>query len=240
MEFGSIIIVVFGHLGATISSFPFEATQNLGKFVGKAMKGEEAHSARDTIAKIVVLTNRARAEGLLALEEEAKSIEDPFFRKGIELAVDGTDPDALKKTLNAEIAAMKERHKVGQGWFTQAGIFAPTFGIIGAVFGLMATMAHLDKPAEVGHGIAGAFVATFWGVFLANGIWLPWANKLKQLSVKEVAHKQLIVEGIMAIQAGVSPRVVEELLKSHVPPAERDKGSEAASPGGGGPAAAAA
>jgi chemotaxis protein MotA len=189
------------------------------------------------------LTNRARAEGLLALEEEAKGIEDPFFRKGIELAVDGTDPDALKKTLNSEISAMKERHKVGQGWFTSAGIFAPTFGIIGAVFGLMATMAQLNQPAKVGEGIAGAFVATFWGVFLANGIWLPWANKLKQLSLTEVAHKQLIVEGIMAIQAGVSPRVVEELLKSHIPPSERDKPvpeKSASDSGGGGQAAAAA
>ena len=241
MEFGSIIIVVFGHLGATIASYPWEATQNLGKYVGKAMKGKEAHSASETIAKIVVLTNRARAEGLLALEEEAKSIEDPFFRKGIELAVDGTDPEALKKTLLSEIQAMKERHKVGQGWFTQAGVFAPTFGIIGAVFGLMATMAQLSHPEKVGEGIAGAFVATFWGVFLANGIWLPWANKLKQLSLTEVAHKQLIVEGIMAIQAGVSPRVVEELLKSHVPPSER---AEAAPPsagaGAGAPEAAAA
>jgi chemotaxis protein MotA len=238
MEFGSIIIVVFGHLGATIASFPFEATQNLGKYVGKAMKGKDAHSPSETITQIVVLTNRARAEGLLALEEEAKGIEDPFFRKGIELAVDGTDPEALKKTLNAEIGAMRERHKIGQGWFTQAGIFAPTFGIIGAVFGLMATMGHLSQPEMVGHGIAGAFVATFWGVFLANGVWLPWANKLKQLSLKEIAHKQLIVEGIMAIQAGVSPRVVEELLKSHIPPALREK--PAASAPSKSPAAAAA
>jgi chemotaxis protein MotA len=121
---------------------------------------------------------------------------------------------------------MKDRHKVGASWMTQAGVFAPTFGIIGAVFGLMATMAKLDQPAEVGHGIAGAFVATFWGVFLANGIFLPMANKLKQFSQEEVAHKMLIVEGIMAIQAGVSPRIVEELLKSHVPPAERESASD--------------
>jgi chemotaxis protein MotA len=238
MEFGSLIIVVFGHLGATISSFPFSATQNVSKYVQKALKGgKEEHSANDTINQIVVLTNRARAEGLLALEEEAKSIEDPFFKKGIELAVDGTDPEALKKTLNAEIHAMKERHKIGQAWFTQAGVFAPTFGIIGAVFGLMATMAQLTHPEKVGAGIAGAFVATFWGVFLANGIWLPWASKLKQVSAAEVRHKQLIVEGIMAIQAGVSPRVVEELLKSHVPPSQR---VESSGPGGGSGAEAAA
>jgi chemotaxis protein MotA len=191
----------------------------------------------ETINVIVKLTNRARSEGLLALEDEAKSIEDPFFRKGIEFAVDGTDPEALKKTLTSEVVAMRERHKVGQGWFTQAGVFAPTFGIIGAVFGLMATMAQLSHPEKVGEGIAGAFVATFWGVFLANGIWLPFANKLKMFSQQEVAHKQLIVEGIMAIQAGVSPRVVEELLKSHVPPSER---MAEAAPAGGGDAAPAA
>jgi chemotaxis protein MotA len=237
MEFGSLIIVIFGSIGATITAFPFAATQNLSKYIQKALKGGEQHSATATITQIVTLTNRARAEGLLALEEEAKGIDDPFFRKGIELAVDGTDPEALKKTLNSEIGAMKERHKVGQGWCTQAGIFAPTFGIIGAVFGLMATMAHLDKPELVGHGIAGAFVATFWGVFLANGVWLPFANKLKMFSQEEVAHKQLIVEGIMAIQAGVSPRVVEELLKSHVPPSER---MAEAAPAGGGDAAPAA
>jgi chemotaxis protein MotA len=240
MEFGSLIIVFAGHLGATITSFPFEATQNLSKFVQKAIKGDAERSATRTISQIVVLCNRARAEGLLALEEEAKGIEDPFFRKGIELAVDGTDPEALKKTLNAEIGAMKERHKVGQAWCTQAGVFAPTFGIIGAVFGLMATMAQLSHPEKVGEGIAGAFVATFWGVFLANGIWLPFANKLKQLSTAEVAHKLLIVEGIMAIQAGVSPRVVEELLKSHVPPSERDKPAAASAAGGASAAAEAA
>jgi chemotaxis protein MotA len=240
MEFGSLLIVVFGSMGATITAFPFEATQNLSKYIQKVLKGEEVHSATATINQIVVLTNRARAEGLLALEEEAKGIEDPFFRKGIELAVDGTDPEALKKTLNAEIHAMKERHKMGQAYCMQAGIFAPTFGIIGAVFGLMATMANLSHPEAVGEGIAGAFVATFWGVFLANGIWLPFANKLKMFSQQEVAHKQLIVEGIMAIQAGVSPRVVEELLKSHVPPSERAAEAAAAGGGAGAPAAEAA
>jgi chemotaxis protein MotA len=187
------------------------------------------------------MTNRARAEGLLALEEESKNVDDEFLKKGLQLAVDGTDPEALKKTLISDIGAMKERHKEGAAWCEKAGVYAPTFGIIGAVFGLIATMGNLSQPAAIGEGISGAFVATFWGVFLANGVWLPWANKLKQLSLAEVAHKQLIVEGIMAIQAGVSPRVVEELLKSHVPPSERDKpAAPAATKSGGGQAAAAA
>jgi chemotaxis protein MotA len=221
MEFGSIIIVVFGCFGATISSFPFSVTQNMGKVITKCLKGGEKPSASETIDSIVHMTNRARAEGLLALEEEAKKVEDEFLKKGLQLAVDGTDPEALKKTLVAEVSAMKERHKEGAAWCEKAGVYAPTFGIIGAVFGLIATMGNLSQPALIGEGISGAFVATFWGVFLANGIFLPWSNKLKKISSDEVAHKMLIVEGIMAIQAGTSPRIVEEILSSHIPPAER-------------------
>lgn len=221
MEFGSIIIVVLGCFGATISSFPFSVTQNMGKVIQRGLKGGEKPSATQTIESIVHMTNRARAEGLLALEEEAKKVEDEFLKKGLQLAVDGTDPEALKKTLVAEVSAMKERHKEGAAWCEKAGVFAPTFGIIGAVFGLIATMKRLSQPELVGEGIAGAFVATFWGVFLANGIFLPWSNKLKKISSDEVAHKMLIVEGIMAIQAGTSPRIVEEILSSHIPPSER-------------------
>jgi chemotaxis protein MotA len=225
---GAILIVIVGSTGATIVSMQFADTQNVGKYFQKFVKGGAEYSASETIDQIVTMTNRARAEGLLALEEEAKKVEDPFFRKGLELAVDGTDPDALRKTLYAEIKAKKERHKVGQQWFTQAGVFAPTFGIIGAVFGLMATMARLNQPAAVGEGIAGAFVATFWGVFLANAIYLPAANKLKRLSAEETHHMELILEGISAIQAGTSPRIVEEMLLSHVPPTQRKTDREAA------------
>lgn len=224
----AILIVIVGSMGATLIGHPFSETQNAGKYFQKMMKGGGEHSAAETIGQIVQMTNRARAEGLLALEEEAKKVEDPFFRKGLELAVDGTDPDALKKTLWAEIKAMKERHKAGQAWFTSAGTYAPTFGIIGAVFGLMATMSHLDDPSAIGHGISAAFVATFWGVFLANGVYLPAANKLKRLSAEEVAHMELIVEGVMAIQAGTSPRVVEEILKSHIPPSDREDSEQQA------------
>src|SRR5262245_29878883 len=178
----AILIVWIGSIGAVLIAHPFSESQKAGKYFQKVMKGQETTPPSETISQIVTLTNRARGAGLLALEEEAKKIDDPFFKKGIELAVDGTDPEALKKTMLAEISAMKQRHKAGQQWFTNAGVFAPTFGIIGAVFGLMATMSHLDDPALIGHGISAAFVATFWGVFLANGIYLPAANKLKRLS----------------------------------------------------------
>ncbi len=223
----ALLIVVVGSLGATFIGAPFAEGSSVGKYIGKAMKGNPEKSATETIETIVRLTNRARAEGLLALEEESKSIEDPFLKKGIQLAVDGTDPEALRKTLRAEVSAMKERHKAGQNFLTNAGVFAPTFGIIGAVFGLMATMSHLDNPALIGHGISAAFVATFWGVFLANAIYLPMANKLKRCSSEEVEHMELVIEGVMAMQAGTSPRVVEEILMSRVPPAEREEAEAA-------------
>lgn len=219
----AILIVFVGALGATFIGAPFAEGSNVGKYIGKALKGNVKKPAKDTIERIVHLTNRARADGLLALEEESKTIEDPFLKKGIQLAVDGTDPDALKKTLRAEVTAMKDRHKAGQTFLTNAGVFSPTFGIIGAVFGLMATMSNLDDPALIGHGISAAFVATFWGVFLANAFFLPMANKLKRLTAEEVDHMDLVIEGVMAMQAGTSPRVVEEILMARVPPALREE-----------------
>ncbi len=218
----ALVMVVVGAMGATFIGAPFAEGAAVGKYIGKAVKGNPEKNTKETIEVIVRLTNRARTEGLLALEEDAKQLEDPFLKKGIQLAVDGTDPDALKKTLRAEVAALKERHKAGQNFLTNAGVFAPTFGIIGAVFGLMATMAHLDDPAAIGHGISAAFVATFWGVFLANGIFLPMANKLKRCTTEEVDHMELVIEGVMAMQAGTSPRIVEEFLMARVPPAERE------------------
>ncbi len=216
----ALLIVVIGSIGATFLSTPMKEAK-FGTF-GKVMKGAE-FPAEDTIAKLVAMTNTARTGGLLALESETKSIEDPFFRKAVQLAVDGTDPAILKRVLKTEIAAKKERHKGPQAFWTNLGVFAPTFGIIGAVFGLMATMSHLDNPELIGHGIAGAFVATFWGVFLANGIYLPAANKLKRMTVEEGAFMDMIVAGVLELQAGTSPRVMEGMLQSYIKVAEDKK-----------------
>lgn len=215
----ALLIVVLGSFGAALLSSPMKEAR-FGT-MGKVMKGAEFRS-EETISKLVAMTNTARTGGLLSLESEAKTIEDPFFRKAVELAVDGTDPAVLKKVLKTEIAAKKERHKGPQTFWTNLGVFCPTFGIIGAVFGLMATMSHLDDPSKVGHGIAAAFVATFWGVFLANGIYLPAANKLKRMTAEETAYMELIVAGVLELQAGTSPRVMEGMLQSYIKaPAEK-------------------
>ncbi len=131
------------------------------------------------------------------------------------------DPEMVSEVMEAEVKAMSDRHKAGAKYMMTIGIFSPTFGIIGAVFGLIATMAHLDDPSKLGEGIGAAFVATFWGVFLANGIFLPIANKLTSMSAKEVAYKRMIIEGVLSIQAGANPRLLDDLLRSTLPPKER-------------------
>jgi chemotaxis protein MotA len=218
----ALLIVLVGSLGATMLAFPFIATASLPKYFKKALLPGPAPVPTDTIELIVKLTNRARTEGLLALDDESKNIEDPFFRRGIQMAVDGTDPAVLAEGLKAEVKAMQERHKLGAAYLTQWGVFAPTFGIIGAVFGLMHVMGDLTDPSKIGAGIAAAFVATFFGVFVANGIFLPMGNKLKTLSTDEVAYRKMLIEGILAIQAGTSPRVVEAVLMAQLPPKLRE------------------
>jgi chemotaxis protein MotA len=173
------------------------------------------------------LAERARREGLLALEEAARTITDPFLRKGLELAVDGTDPEEVRELLEAEIMAKRSEDKAAAKFFADMGGFAPTIGIIGTVLGLVHVLESLNSPSKLGHLIAGAFIATLWGVMTANVLWLPMSNKVKRMSELEVARMELILEGITAIQAGANPRLVRMKLSALLPsgsaPAEAKK-----------------
>lgn len=220
-NFAALLIVIVGALGATIMSFPMPVTTSALKAIMKVFMPGPPPDLAASITLITNLAEKARREGLLALEEEAKSIDDPFLRKGLQMAVDGTDPAIVKKTLIAEIKAMKDRHKEVQNWHQQVGILAPAFGILGAVVGLIAVMGKMDDPAAMGHGIGAAFVATFWGVFMANGMFLSWAAKLKALTAMEATQKMLVVEGVVSVQQGSSPRSVADILNTYVPPSQR-------------------
>jgi chemotaxis protein MotA len=223
----AFLIVIVASLGAAMMGSHIRDVKSLGRILVKAFKPGREKEPTEAIDVIVGFAEQARREGLLSLEDKVNDVEDPFLRRGLQMAIDGVDSDTVRDTMEIEIRAMRERHKAGAKLMTSIGIYCPTFGIIGAVVGLIATLSHLDDPSKLGHGIAAAFVATFWGVFLANGIYLPAANKLKRLSAEEVSHKMLIVEGVMAMQAGTSPRVVEEMLKAHVPPSEREDAAAA-------------
>jgi chemotaxis protein MotA len=217
----AFLIVLVSAFGATFMSFSANEMKNMGKYMKIAFLPGPPPDAGAVIGQIVQFADRARREGLLALEDAINQADEEFLRKGLQMAVDGADPEVVRDTLDTEVRAMKERHKIGSQFMTQIGIYTPTFGIVGAVFGLIATLANLSDPEKLGHGIAGAFVATFWGVWAANGLFLPMGRKLQRLSQMEADYKQLIIEGVLSIQAGSSPRVVDDLLQSFLPPAAR-------------------
>ena len=218
----ALLIVIGGALGATMASFDMSATKNVFKAIKRAILPPPPVDAAKTLTLIVQFARKARHEGLLSLESEITDLDLPFMRKGLQLAIDGSDPEAVAAVMRNDIRTMKARHKVAADWCSSYGIYAPTFGIIGAVIGLIAMLAHLDKPEELGAGIGSAFVATFWGVYIANGVMLPLSAKLKRLSTDEATAKEMMLEGVLAIQGGQNPRVIEETLITYLPPSQAD------------------
>ena len=176
--------------------------------------------------QLVELAQKARREGLLALEEDARNIDDPFLQKGLQLVVDGTEPEVVRAVLESEIAVWEEREKVGEQIFTAIGGFCPTMGIMGAVLGLMHALGQSDDPKKMAKAIAVAFVATLYGVGFANLVFLPLAGKLKVRVAEKRLLYELTLEGILAIQAGENPRLVAEKLSAYLPPSERAKFAE--------------
>lgn len=176
--------------------------------------------------QLVELAQKARREGLLALEEDARNIDDPFLQKGLQLVVDGTEPEIVRAVLESEIAVWEEREKVGEQIFTAIGGYCPTMGIMGAVLGLMHALGQSDDPKKMAKAIAVAFVATLYGVGFANLVFLPLAGKLKVRVAEKRLLYELTLEGILAIQAGENPRLVAEKLSAYLPPSERAKFAE--------------
>ena len=157
----------------------------------------------------------------MALDKAAETVEDPFFRRGLEMTADGVDPEEIQEILEGEIIAMKERHRMGAKFFGDMGGFSPTLGIIGTVIGLIHVLANLSNPNVIGPAIGSAFTATLWGVLAANLLWLPISNKLKRASELEVHQKRMVLEGLLAIQAGSSPRLIQARLQSFLATGDR-------------------
>lgn len=216
----AMVLVFGGTIGATVMSFPLSTITKLPMVAKNAFMGAPMDLAK-TINTLVVFAERARREGLLALEEQARDIDDEFLKKGVQLAVDGTDPELVRAILETEIAYIRERHAVGANLFATMGGFAPTLGVIGTVAGLVHMLANLSDPGSMGPSIASAFIATLFGVSSANLVFLPLSNKLKSKSATEILLRDIMLEGILSIQAGDNPRVVEEKLKAFLDPAAR-------------------
>jgi chemotaxis protein MotA len=179
------------------------------------------------IPEVVGLAERARREGLLSLEESLGTIDDPFLVKGVTMAIDGTDPEEVRDILEAEVYAKRAEDKQRAKFFADAGAYAPTIGIIGTVMGLVHVLENLAAPEELGHLIAGAFVATLWGVTSANVIWMPISNRLKRLGELECARMELAIEGVAAIQAGSNPRIIAQKLRSLLPAGQQPEAEAA-------------
>jgi len=217
------LMIVFGGVCATVLiSFPLPVIRKVGGVVTAAFTQKTA-STTEILALIIHYAEVARRDGMLALEEEAERAPDEFLKKALRLAVDGTDAELIGMILRLELGALVARHKQGVDILKQAGEFAPAFGMLGTLIGLIQMLQVLDDPSAIGGGMAVALVTSFWGAFLANTLFLPLANKLKNRSSEEQAIRRLIIEGVTSIQGGDSPRIVKEKLHTFLPPTDREE-----------------
>ena len=207
------MIVFGGTLGATMIGFPLSVIKQAAADLMHVFK-EENIEPTGVIDEVIRFANKARREGIIALEKDADSVTDEFFKKAIMMAVDGSEPKELRQTMEVELGQMEERGEHSAKVYEAAGGFAPTIGIIGAVLGLIQVMQHLDNIEEVGKGIAVAFVATIYGVAAANIILLPAAGKLKFKHRKRMIIKEMMLEGTLGILEGQNPRLIEGKLTS--------------------------
>jgi chemotaxis protein MotA len=218
----AFLLVFGGTFGATVVSYPLKHILDLPRVTLHAF----LHRSCDlpgTVNRLIRFADRARREGLLSLEGELRDGDDPFLARGLRLVVDGTDSAVVRDILETDMALMEERHRIGESVYTTMAGFSPTLGIIGTVISLINMMQQLDDPSKLGHMLAAAFIATLYGVAFANLVFLPLANKLRARSQEEVLFRQIVTEGVLAIQAGENPRVIEEKLRAFLPPALRAK-----------------
>jgi len=213
----SMLLVFGGAFCAAMAGGVLKDAIGVGKAFQKVFLAKVT-PPNQLVDEVVKLAERARREGLLALEDAVKTVEHPFLKRGLQLAIDGTDPEELHDILHAEVGAKKKADKAGKKIFENMGGYAPTVGIIGTVMGLVHVLENLDKPETLGHSIAAAFVATLWGVLSANLIFLPAAARLDRLSGIEADEMELVIDGVLAIQAGSNPRLVAQKLRSLLPP----------------------
>src|SRR4051812_37881178 len=236
----ALTLVFGGTLGAAMAGGLLKDTIGIVGPLKRAFLGS-ATPADKLVEAIVKLAERARREGLLALEDGIRDVPDPFLKKGLQLAIDGTDPEELQEILEAEVEAKRKSDKAAAKLFGDMGGYAPTIGIIGTVIGLVHVLENLSQPDKLGGPIARAFVATLWGVMSANVVWLPLSNKRKRLAGRERGQMELHIAGIVTIKAGPTPgRVAQKrrsLLPPGPPPAEEKKPPECRRPGPGGTAA---
>ena len=221
IDIASILMVVGGSFAALMVANPMSRVLGFVRFLSIALRVPVLEYER-IISSLVNFSEKARREGLLALEDDLEEVEDEFLRKGIQLVVDGTDPDIISSVLYTDLNQLQERHAVGIKVFDDWGKFAPAFGMIGTLAGLIAMLASLEDTSSIGPKMSLALITTMYGTILANLILIPVKAKLEDRDRDEALLKEIMIEGILSIQSGDNPRILEEKLLSFLPPARRE------------------
>ncbi|MDY4841890.1 MAG: flagellar motor stator protein MotA [Alphaproteobacteria bacterium] len=217
----AFLIIIVGTAAALFNAFTMKELKKFPKLLKIIFAGHKQKSKQEILDLFVSLAKTAKTEGVVGIERIANDMDDPFIKTGLSLVADGFPGDFIYETLESEIKQMEERHRSGAAIFSQAGMYAPTLGVLGAVIGLIAALGNLSDIDKLGHSIAAAFVATLLGIFTGYVIWHPFANKLKQISKEEVENKKMILEGALALQSGASSLAMEAKLQSFIPVSER-------------------
>lgn len=223
LNVAAILIIIFGTAASVIIAFPMSELKRIPKLFGILFKEQKLASDAEIIKMFSGWADIARREGLLALEARTEEIDDPFLKNGLSLAIDGQNADYIRDVLTEEVEAMEDRHAAGALIFSQAGTYAPTLGVLGAVVGLIAALKDMNDIEKLGFAISAAFIATLLGIFTGYVLWHPFANKLKRKSNIEARQKFMMIEGILSVLEGESPRVIEQKLSSYLSVEERKK-----------------
>ncbi len=227
LDYPSVAIVIGGSTAAALISFPLGNVFKVLSVVKHALL-TKARDPRDLIKELVRYAEIARRDGILSLENSTRDIDDAFLVSGIQMAVDGTDPELIEQIMISELEAIEQRHADGKSLFDNIGKYAPAFGMIGTLIGLVKMLQSMDDPSKIGAGMAVALLTTLYGALIANLIALPIAEKLARRSAEELLIKSIILRGVMAIQSGDNPRVVEQKLKTFLPVSQRTASERAA------------
>jgi chemotaxis protein MotA len=220
IDVGSFIVTMGGGFFSTIMGFPLSETIRAFKAIPLIFK-EPKTSAMDTIRTLVELSQKARREGLLALESAQDAIKDDFLNKAMELVVDGIEAEIVKTTMELDIDSMAVRHQNAQAYFKALAAQFPAWGLIGTLLGLINLLRSLDDPSSIGPAMALALLTTFYGSILANYVCNPIANKLAGNSAEEIRLREMMMEGVLSIQSGENPRLMEHKLKTFLSPEQR-------------------
>jgi chemotaxis protein MotA len=213
----ALVIIFVGTAAAVLNAYPGESLRKIGSLFKIIFTKQRMITELEIIQLMIDLSAIAKKEGLLALEKKVDEIEDPFIKKAIRMVADGTERDVIEEILEAEITAMEKRHETNAGIFASAGLYAPTLGVLGAVFGLIAAMSYIDDTEYMAQAIAAAFIATILGIFTGYVLWSPFSKKLKIKSQQEIMLKCMVIEGVQSIQKGDPPFMLKEKLLASLP-----------------------